>query len=550
MSKERRPSLFGALLWTGLGLLFLLHNLGMGLDIWSLTARYWPILLILLGLGKVLDYLFHKQAMSISVGEIIGILMLLLFGSAISRFSESNVGRLFRNMPLQVGGTSLQPGQWIGESHAYTEEITSPFESPAPIYIENTNGAVTLSPGSDREIHVRLRKLVYADEQSAKTIAGQIHVQAKPAAQSELPADLKSETEPGKRVFLIKTDRDAGNAADYAFNTDMEILVPKNSELHVHNTFGEINASGLSGTLDLSTTHRPIDVKECSGQFKISNNYAESRLTDLTGNVEAAGRGRMYAENIKGNVAVNIEYSPLDISDVDGKVTISSTEGDVKLEKITKAVVINGLGTQVRASNLNNSVKIITSHRNVELSDIGSDVSLESSYAHLNLKDIRGNVEIHSSYDTISAEDIGGGLKLQGRGSGMRVNNVRGPLDVQTTFKDVIVNNFADSCNIRNEYARVSLSPENLGKGDITVKNRNGKIDLFLPENASCSIEAIARNGRVDSDYAGLEPGRNDGVSGILKSRLKSGVPKIMLNTDYSNIQIFRAREKDAVRVD
>ena len=121
MSKERRPSLFGALLWTGLGLLFLTRTLGMGLSAWSLAGRYWPVLLILLGLGKVLDYLFHKQAMSVSVGEIFGILLLLLIGSAISRFSESNVGRMFRNMPLQVGDTSLQPGQWIGESHAYTE---------------------------------------------------------------------------------------------------------------------------------------------------------------------------------------------------------------------------------------------------------------------------------------------------------------------------------------------------------------------------------------------------------------------------------------------
>ena len=44
--------MLGALLWLGLGVLFLLRNFGIGPDLWSLAGRYWPILLILLGLGE------------------------------------------------------------------------------------------------------------------------------------------------------------------------------------------------------------------------------------------------------------------------------------------------------------------------------------------------------------------------------------------------------------------------------------------------------------------------------------------------------------------
>ncbi len=65
-SERRRPSLLGGLLWTGLGALFLLRNFGIGPDIWSLAARYWPILLILLGLGKVIDYYRQKEGVSVS----------------------------------------------------------------------------------------------------------------------------------------------------------------------------------------------------------------------------------------------------------------------------------------------------------------------------------------------------------------------------------------------------------------------------------------------------------------------------------------------------
>jgi hypothetical protein len=99
MSDRRyRPSLLGGLLWTGLGIIFLLRNFGIGPDVWSLAARYWPILLILLGLGKVIDYYRQKEGVSLRVGEIIGILFLVMVGTLITKATQSHVGRIFRGL--------------------------------------------------------------------------------------------------------------------------------------------------------------------------------------------------------------------------------------------------------------------------------------------------------------------------------------------------------------------------------------------------------------------------------------------------------------------
>ena len=102
MSQKRRPSLLGALLWLGLGILFLLQNFGIGLDLWSFAGRYWPLLLILLGLGKVLDYFLKKDSVSIGVGEIIGILFLLLIGSALTKISDTPFARIIRELPIRL----------------------------------------------------------------------------------------------------------------------------------------------------------------------------------------------------------------------------------------------------------------------------------------------------------------------------------------------------------------------------------------------------------------------------------------------------------------
>jgi len=546
MSTRRRPSLLGALLWTGIGLLFLLRNFGIGPDFWSLAGRYWPVLLIFLGLGKIIDYFLKKDAISIRIGEVFGIILLLLIGTAVSNMSGSHMNRIIRDLPIEIGGNSMPLGQWIGESHTYSEDVTYPLEFSTPIRVENSYGMVSVAPGSDREIRVHLKKVIYGDEAGAKSLAAEIHLQGEAENQDGSTAAPKAEAEPtkksGTRHFVIRTNRDALDPQNRLFNTDIEIFVPKNSQVQVVNSYGEVRAADLDGKLDLSTTHRPLELRDCTGQFNVSTRYSECRLTNLKGNLSVDGYGRVYVENVKGDVAVTNEYAPSEIVNIDGKLTVSSTEGNLRIERVTKPVSIDARGTQVQVSDLQDSLQITTSYKSADISKVASRVTIESRYATLNLKNIQGNIEINSSSDTISADDIHGQFLLKARGSGVRVNNIRGPLDIRTTLKDVVVNEFGDSCSISNEYAAISISSHVLGKGDVKVANRNGDVDLFLPEGAAFSIDATARNGKVLSDYAGLEPTRNANV-GLLKSKVKTGGPRITLETDYSDIHVYSAQD-------
>lgn len=88
MSGTRRNSLVGAVLLVALGLFFLYSNFRPGLDPWPLLSRYWPLLLIFLGLGKVLDQFRPRDSQArgawLSGGEIAVILLLVIAGIALS----------------------------------------------------------------------------------------------------------------------------------------------------------------------------------------------------------------------------------------------------------------------------------------------------------------------------------------------------------------------------------------------------------------------------------------------------------------------------------
>jgi hypothetical protein len=82
----------------------------------------------------------------------------------------------------------------------------------------------------------------------------------------------------------------------------------------------------------------------------------------------------------------------------------------------------------------------------------------------------------------------------------------------------------------------------------VAVTNRNGEIDLNLPQGAAFEIDAVAKNGRVISEYLGLRSSQNNNENEILKGKLGSAGPKILLNTENSDIHI-RARENKDIRV-
>ncbi len=550
-SIKRRPSLLGGLLWAGVGVVALLRNFSIVPDFWSIAARYWPILLILLGLGKVIDYYRQKEGVSLRIGEVFGIFILLIIGTAITRIEASNFGHVLREIPISIGEISVRPGQWIGTSYSYTQDASYPVSSSTPLRIENSYGLVSVLPGSDGEVRVRLRKVVYHNEEArAKSIADEIRLEGGPEARAEAEAPAKREVEAPQRskaaraVFVVRTNRDVLSPKDYRFNTEMEVFVPKKSALTVNNSYGEVRVSGIEGKLDLSTTHNPLEVRDCTGDVSVSNRYAESRLVNLTGNVTVDARGRVYVETITGDLLIRNEYSPVEIRDVTGKVTVSDTDSSVSVDKVTRAVVIDAQGCQVNARNITETCKILASHKRVQVSQVDSNVSLETRYASVSLKDIKGNLDIASNSDRITLDNIGGYTKVKAEGSGVHADALTGPVEISTNRKDVTVNNFENGCKVTNEYGDVTLSTGSLGKGELIVKNRNGNIDLFLPENAACQIDATARNGSVASDFSDLARTQGPGDVGILKGRLKTGGPKIVLETEYSNIHI-RTREGD-----
>ena len=59
MTNTKKESLFWGLIILVLGLLFLMKNFGFEINIWHLLGKYWPLILIYIGLKNI--YLYIKK---------------------------------------------------------------------------------------------------------------------------------------------------------------------------------------------------------------------------------------------------------------------------------------------------------------------------------------------------------------------------------------------------------------------------------------------------------------------------------------------------------
>jgi lia operon protein LiaF len=62
MSRKKQESLFWGLILLIVGLLFLLDNFGVDIDIWDILDDFWPMILIAIGLKNIWQHYNQKKS--------------------------------------------------------------------------------------------------------------------------------------------------------------------------------------------------------------------------------------------------------------------------------------------------------------------------------------------------------------------------------------------------------------------------------------------------------------------------------------------------------
>ncbi|MFZ0295849.1 MAG: DUF4097 family beta strand repeat-containing protein [Candidatus Sulfotelmatobacter sp.] len=367
---RRRRSFAGPVVLIILGIVFLLGNMHLlswaRLGTWF--AHYWPLLLILWGVLKLIE---HQQAQrdglpsrGIGAGGVFLVIVIVICGLIATQASRFNWGEIGDNMGIDDGDLDNVFGQTYNFDDHLEKDIPPTVTS---LRVNDDHGAVRVSMADDKKITVVVRKRVGAESQND---ADKYNQQTKPQI-----------TLAGNVMVLDAKAR----AGDHSVQSDLDISIPRKMELHITGRKGDVSVTGRDGDVEIAAQHGEVSVEDVNGNIKLNLEKSSAKVEQVTGDVHIDGRlNEVSVMDVKGSVQLDGEF-----------------EESVKLARITKNVAFK------------------SSRTDMEFSRIDGEMDLDSDDLHADK--ITGPVHLTTRSKQIRLEDVSGDVRLQNNNGGIEI---------------------------------------------------------------------------------------------------------------------------------
>ena len=472
---KRRRAFSGPFVLIFLGVLFLLGNLHVlswaRLGLWF--AHYWPLLLILWGVIKLIEYqAAQREGISppgIGAGGIFLVIVIVFFGLIATQASRFNWGEIRDNMGIDDEDFK----NLFGESYSFDDHLERDFPAGASLKVLDNHGAVSVHASDDNKITVIVHKRIGAGNQS--------------------DADkFNSQTEPTITIVggLVTLDAKVEGAGDHPVQTDLAISVPRRASVAIASRHGEVSVVAREGNLEVSTQHGDTSVEEITGNVKLTLEKSSAKVEQVSGDVHVEGR-----------------LTDVSVSDVKGSVQLDGEFMEsVKLARITKAVSFKSSRTDMEFARLDGQLDLDSGDLHaseiagpLRLTTRAKDVRLENVSGDVRLQDDNGGVEISMrSLGNVQIDSRKGDIQFSvPEKAGFRVDARTRDGEISSEFPELKIEN-------GDREARASGSVGN-ATAHLVINNEHGGIELR---------KAPASGGPKE----GIPGGITDGVRGPRQS--------------------------------
>jgi hypothetical protein len=470
----RRPrrSFAGPFVLIVVGFVFLLGNLHWisWMRLGTLFAHYWPALLILGGVIKLLEYQQAQRdgmpTRGLGAGGVLLVIMIVVFGLMATQASRFNWNEIRDNINIDDNDF----GNMFGEKYNFDDHLEQDIPAGATsLRVNNEQGAVRVSDSTDNRITVVVRKRVGAENQSD---ADKYNSQTKPTI-----------TTTGG---LLTLDAKTHGAGDHPVQSDLDISIPRKMELHITSRRGDVSVTGRDGEVEINSQHGEVSVDDVAGNVKLNLEKSSAKVEQITGDVHISGR-----------------LNQVTVGDVKGAAQLEGEFGEsVKLSRITK------------------SVNFKSSRTDMEFSRIDGDLDLDSDDLHAD--QVTGPVHLTTRSKQIRLEAVSGDVRLQNNNGGVEVS-MRSLGNVQIDNRNGSINlSVPDKAGFRidartrdgeiqSDFAELKIeNSDREGKATGSVGNATSHIVL---NNEHDGIE-IRRNARSGGPVEGISGGISGGIPG------------------------------------
>ncbi|MGA7921100.1 MAG: DUF4097 family beta strand repeat-containing protein, partial [Candidatus Acidiferrales bacterium] len=407
---RQRSSIFSGLLLILLGTLLLLARFHPGLAVWHLFWRYWPILIILWGLAKLIDNLAAHKAGQVRPPILTGAEAALL---VLAVFVLVGVG-IYSKVREKSPDINIDLGFF---NHQSSHSLELPARVIAPgshVTVTTPHGSITAHAGNGNDLRVSVNETAEAATEAAaqgRLKFLNVVIEQTSAGYSVHPANLEH--------------------SDAHLTIDLDVTVPKKVSLTANSNHGDINISGLSGSVTASTQNGGIEVHNAGSDVTAQLETGDARIDTIAGNVHVTGRGNEIEVNdVTGDAAIEGEFfGPIRVRNVAKTTYYASQKADLTLIHLAGRLELDS--GEINISDVSGAAKMSTHDK---------DMDVENVSGRLDVSDTHGSIKVAYSQpprEQISITNVSGDIDLSlPAESKFEISAVSTSGEVQSDFED------------------------------------------------------------------------------------------------------------------
>jgi DUF4097 and DUF4098 domain-containing protein YvlB len=421
-----------------------------------LFATWWPLLLILLGVIRIVEYGIARNqggpAPRFGGGGIVLLIVFVALGLSASSARHWNWQALNDNVDVNPGWDGV-----FGQKFEFTQEVSQPLPGDGRVQIDSEHGSVTVhvTDNGDAPVKLVVHRHVAAESQEE---ANKYNDKQKPTITVEgntLHVD-SGEKQPQVQIGFVMGPR---------IISDMEIWAPRKAPVQISAAHGDVTVTQRDADVKISTTH-----------------------------------GDVQASQIKGNVDVTSHKGDIQISQITGDVHLDGKADDITLTDISGVALLDGeFFGDTKLSHIGKSVKFHSTRTDMELGKLDGELNMDSGDLHAT--SVHGPFEVHTRAKDIRLEDISGPITIE---------NSHGEIDLRpkSPFGDVNVSNHQGAIHI--------VIPENAGFA-VNARSSRGELESDFNLNVTKTGDDHVGQGNVGNGGNKLQLTTDHGTIEIRK---------------------------------
>jgi hypothetical protein len=439
-----------------LGVLFLLGTMRV-LNVHELArwfAHYWPVLLILWGVIKLVEYQQANRAGTrspgIGAGGVLLVIFLVVAGLIATEASHVDWPSIRDQMHVEGGDFP-----WWGHNYDFNDDMVQAFPAGDTLRVNSKRGAINLSTSNDNQIHITVHKRINADSQN----------EADKWNQSTRPQISAS----GQLMTVNANNEGAG---DHWVSTDLDIALPRKASVVVATQHGDISIMGRDGNADVTSQNGDVSITDLNGTVKLSLDRSAARISQISSDVTIQGRANdVSIEDVKGTVRLDGDFmETVKLSHIAKPVSFKSTRTDMEFAQL--GGYLNLDSGDLEATNVTGPFRLRTRSKDIMLNGMSNDVHVLNE---------NGAVEVHmNKLASVDVKNAKGDIRIfVPEKSGFQLDAQARDGEIQSDFNQLKIDN--------GDQHSSATGTVNGGGPRMLLSNEHGTIEIHKGNAASAS---------------------------------------------------------------